>query len=74
MHDPIGSGSMWGLAPVENESLLHAHYLIASASYNLLVNSGGFPVARTSGSVGSVPIRVLGLSGAEKVPLLLPTT
>lgn len=74
MHDPISPRPMWGLSSIKNQSFLHPHNLVTLRSYNLLVNPGGLPVTGTCGSVGSVPIRILGFPSAEEVPLLLRIT
>ncbi|CAI0627443.1 unnamed protein product [Linum tenue] len=71
MHDPIGSSSMGRLPSVKNQGLLHPHSIIPFGSQNLLVDPCGLPVTRGSRSIRTVPIRVLGLLGAEEVPLLL---
>ena len=74
MHDPVSPSAMGGLSSVKNQSFLHPRNLFALRSHNLLVYSSCFPVAGACGSVGSVPIGILGFSGAEKVAFLLQIT
>lgn len=67
VHDPIGFGAFGGFANVENEGFFYANF--STFGGDDLVGSGGFPITRPSYSVGSRPVRVFPVSGAEKVPL-----
>lgn len=59
VHDPVGFLALGGLASVENERLLDAHFAVAVVHVNRLIRPGGFPVTARCGSVGPGAIRVL---------------
>lgn len=73
MHNPVSPETLWGFPRVKNQGLLHPHDLVASRTYDLLVQAGRLPVPRTGGPVRTVPIRVFHLPCTKKIPLLLRT-
>lgn len=74
MHDPIGSASLGRLPSVENKSFLHSDNLVAPRTDDLLVQTGGLPITGVGSPVRPVPVRILDLLSAKKVPLILRVT
>lgn len=70
MHNPISFGSFRSFADVKHQSFLDANF--PAFGGDNLISSGGLPVPRTGNSIGSRPIRILPISGTEKIPLFLP--
>lgn len=72
MHDPIGFKALGRSTFVEHKSLLHSYVLLPLTVYYPLVRPRCLPISKSSCSIRSISVGVLSISGAEKVPLLLP--
>lgn len=73
VHDPVGLLTLWSSPSVKHQSLLHPNQavIVAFALKNLFIFSGGFPVSTIRCSIRSHACRILPVSLAEEVPLLL---
>lgn len=73
MHDPIGLNPFRRFSSIEDERFLHPNFFLTPTDRKYrLVRSSRFPVPRRGGAVGPHAVRVLPISRAEEVPLLLP--
>lgn len=70
MHRPVRSRYPTRLAFVKDQSFLHTDNLVRSRRHNLLLASGGLPIAGDGGPVDSTPIKMLlPFSPCEEIPL-----
>lgn len=72
MHDPVTLLALRGPPPVEHERLLHSNQRAGLRAVNLPVLPRGLPVTGLRGPVCPQPRRVLAITQAVEVPLLLP--
>lgn len=69
MHDPIGFGAFWSFAYVKDKSLFDTN--LTTFSCDNLVGACGLPIPGPGYSVGSGPVWIFSIPGAEKVPFFL---
>lgn len=70
MHNPISLGSFGSFSDVENKGFFNPHF--SPLRCNDLIGAGRFPIPRTGYPVRPRTVGIFSISGAEKIPLLLP--